>query len=161
VSAKRRKRLQPFPVERHLKLLRNSPLRRHLLVIMIALSSGCAGSNDERSARFEARNQALADFIAVGELQEVDAIRTREQLNHRALSEKHIIVYDRKSSYLMIFRRTCEDRHDPEVVPDIRYDKNIIRAKFDTYKGCRIDTIYRISQGQVDELMSLGDAPGQ
>lgn len=136
-------------------------MRAYSIVVTAALLASCASTIDQQEARIATRDQALADFIATEELQEVDAIRSREQLSHRALSEKHIIIYDRKSSYLVIYRRLCRELRERDVVPDIRHEGNIIRAKFDTYRGCRIGTIYRVSQGQVDELMNLGIAPGQ
>ena len=44
--------------------------------------------------------------------------------------------------------------------PDIRYDSSVLRARFDTLRGCRIDKLYAIEPGQADELRNLGWAPG-
>ena len=61
------------------------------------------------------------------------------------------------------FQRDCWElrRNDftPEMV-DVRDNQNVLRARFDTIRGCRIGKMYEITAEQRVELTALGDAPG-
>ncbi len=105
--------------------------------------------------------QAIEDFVAVSELPEATEIRHRDQLHYEALNDYHVILKDRKNSYLVRFNRRCVELRDlSRITPDVRYESRVLRAKFDTIRGCRIDKIYPLNEGQVEELKSLGDVPG-
>ena len=61
----------------------------------------------------------------------------------------------------MEFRQRCFALYDSSrITPDVRREGNIIRARFDTIRGCSIDKIYTIDEAQALELEQLGDAPG-
>jgi len=106
-------------------------------------------------------NDAVDDYIRVAELPETDAIRKRGELHHKVVTEKYIILSDRKNSYLAVFRQRCRELDELDVTPDIRHDLNTVRARFDTYRGCRIQALYEITEGQVQELLNLGDKSGK
>jgi hypothetical protein len=76
------------------------------------------------------------------------------------VSEKHIIIYDRKTSYLATFRRACKEFQDWHVTPDIRHNPNTIQARFDTIRGCKIESLFALDESQAEELIQLGKAPG-
>ncbi len=105
--------------------------------------------------------EAFEDFIAVGELESTNEIRYRTDLHHEYLNEHYVLLKTRREQYLVKFDRRCSELNDQFFVkPDYRREANVIRARFDTIRGCRIDKIYPVNDGQAEELKSLGDAPG-
>ena len=133
-------------------------LSKGLSILVAASIFGCAGAPQEDESVIK-QNDAVDDYILVSELPETDAIRKRGELHHTKVTEKHIILRDRKNAYLAVFRQRCRELDELEVTPDIRYDMNILRARFDTYRGCRIQALYEITEGQAQELLSLGETP--
>ena len=131
-----------------------------LVLLFVAALAGCAAAPDREPSAI-AENDPIADYIQVAQLQQVDAVRSFEQLQHRVISEDYIIIYDRRKSHLATFRRPCRELYDEEITPDVRYDGNTIRARFDTIRGCRIEALYEISAGQAEELIQLGEASGK
>ena len=105
----------------------------------------------------------MRDYIAAAELKQVDEIRQRSQTNYRYVNDYFVTLPSRRGDYLVEFTRQCMDlrRTDfrPEMV-DVRESTNMIRAKFDTIRGCRIARIYEITDMQRREIHDLGDAPG-
>ena len=75
---------------------------------------------------------------------------------------EHFILYTgRKDTYLVEFARACwELRDNTRITPDRRWDANVIRSRFDTIRGCRIDRIYALTEAEVTELENIGEAPG-
>jgi len=132
---------------------------KNTLLLLAVLTAGCAGAHDDPSVL--TRNDAIDDYIQVSELKEIDAIRSRDQLNHRAVTEKYIIISDRKHEYLAAFARRCKELTNYEIKPDIRREANVLSARFDTYRGCPIRSLYEISEGQAQEVMQIGEALGQ
>ena len=135
-------------------------LSKGLTVLVAASMLGCASTPQEGESVIK-QNDAVDDYIRVAELPETDAIRKRGELHYTTVTEKYIVLRDRKSSYLAVFRQRCRERDEQAVTPDIRHDLNILRARFDTYRGCRIQTLYEITEGQAQELIDLGDRPGK
>ncbi len=126
--------------------------------LVMALVTGCASTPEDDSVIV--KNDAVDDYIIVAELKEIYAIRTRDQLHYKLVTENYIIVSDRKNSYLLAFKRRCRELRDIEVTPDIRRERNTLRARFDTYRGCPIRSLYELNRGQADELLALGEEPG-
>lgn len=135
-------------------------LSKGLTTLVVASILGCASTPQEGESVIQ-QNDAVDDYIRVAELPETDAIRKRGELHHRVVTEKYIILSDRKNSYLAVFRQRCRELNELSVTPDIRHDLNTVRARFDTYRGCRIQTLYEITAGQVQELLDLGEKSGQ
>ncbi len=105
--------------------------------------------------------QAFEDFVEVGELQEAKEIRYRTDIHYEYLNEHYVLMKTRREQYLVKFARRCSELNDTFTVkPDYRREAHVIRARFDTVRGCRIDKIYPVNEGQAEELKSLGDAPG-
>jgi len=134
-------------------------LSKGLTVLVIASMLGCTSTPQEQESVIK-QNDAVDDYIRVAELPETDAIRKRGELHHTVVTEKYIILSDRKSSYLAAFRQRCRELDELDVTPDIRHDLNILRARFDTYRGCRIQSLYEITEGQAQELLDLGEKSG-
>ena len=123
-------------------------------VILLVLFAGCATSSESEIS------DAVSDYIKVAELEEQDSIRTMGTFSHRIISQRYVTLETHKENYLVAFSRRCHELTQHEVTPDIRYEKNILRARFDTIRGCRIGQIYAIDKGQAEELRNLGEAPG-
>ncbi len=105
--------------------------------------------------------QAFEDFIEVSELADTKEIRYRTDIHYEYLNEHYVLMKTRREQYLVKFARRCSELNDQFTVkPDYRREANVIRARFDTVRGCRIDRIYPVNDGQAEELKSLGDAPG-
>ena len=124
------------------------------IVALTALLSGCATSSESEIS------DAVSDYIKAAELEEQDSIRTMGKFSYRIISQRYVTLETHKENYLVAFSRRCHELDQYEVTPDIRYEKNILRTRFDTIRGCRIGRIYAIDKGQAEELKNLGDAPG-
>jgi hypothetical protein len=131
-------------------------LKAYSTVLIVALLAGCANTAKEQGA--VAKNDAVEDYIIAAELPEVDMMRTTDQLHHKVVTDHYIILTDRKSNHLITFKRRCWELREAEVTPDIRHDKNRLRSRFDTYRGCIIGAMYEINAGQAKELLDLGDS---
>ena len=133
-------------------------MRAKLSVLpVLALVTACASSYNPQEV------EAVRDYIAAAQLQQVDEIRHRSQMNYRYVNDYFVTLPSRRGDYLVEFGRQCMDlrRTDfrPEMV-DVRESTNMIRAKYDTIRGCRIAKIYEITDMQRREIHDLGDAPG-
>lgn len=126
-----------------------------LAALMATLLIACASQPDTSV------NDAVDDFIVVSELKELDTVRMREQFHHTILSEHYIILRTRRENYLVKFQRRCRELNDSQIKPDMRFERNTLRAGFDTIRGCRIDRMYAIDESQAQELVHLGKAPGE
>ena len=127
------------------------------IVAMLVL--GCANAPEELSV--VSKNDAVEDYIHVAELKEIDLIRSFDQLHHKVVTEKYIVIYDRRDTYLAAFKRRCRELNDHMVTADVRHDKNVLRARFDSIRGCRIEALYEIDEGQAQEVMNLGQESGK
>lgn len=130
-------------------------MKKLMSVLMILLLAACASQPDTSAT------DAVDDFIVVSELEELDSVRMREQFHHTYLSERYIILRTRNANYLVRFRKRCRELNERDVTPDVRFERNTLHAGFDTIRGCRIDRMYAIDKGQVEELVHLGKAPGE
>ena len=124
------------------------------ILVLTVLLSGCATSSDPGIT------DAVDDYIRVAELMPQDQIRTDRDYSYRVISRRYVIVTTRREAFLVEFVRDCRELDEFQVTPDYRHDANLLRARFDTIRGCRIGKIYAVDKGQADELENLGDAPG-
>jgi uncharacterized lipoprotein YajG len=132
---------------------------KSLIALAAAAMLGCASTPEDDSVIV--KNDAVEDYIKVAELKEIDAIRKRGELHHTVVSEHYIILKDQRNAYLATFRQRCQELDRTEVRPDIRHDLNVLRARFDTFRGCRIQHLYEITEGQATELLELGERSGK
>ena len=118
---------------------------------LAVLLAGCADMPEINEA-----DQAISDYVAVGELESLDSIRTRERDAWAGITDYYVIYTTRDGDYLFEFTRPCRELRDPtQVTPDTRHE-NRIRARFDTLRGCRIHRIYALSEAQAAEIRRLG-----
>jgi len=132
---------------------------RITVLFAVFLVAGCAGAPADESVL--AKNDAIDDYIKVAQLPEVDSIRYFGQLDHKVITKKYIIIDAGNDSYLVTYISNCYGMEDHSLKPDIRYEGNVLRARSDTYRGCRILSMHTIDKGQKQELLSLGDAPAE
>ena len=135
---------------------------------MALLGVACAATPDDApdantkaAAKVILENDAIEDFIVVAELEEVSALRYLGRLDSEVLSERYVLVGDNRRQWVLVFATPCRKLEQSRIEADLRRERNAIYAKFDTYRGCRIDRVYEISDGQAEELKILGDAPGE
>ena len=129
-----------------------------VLTIVVTLA-GCAGQPSEEAL---ARDQAVSDFIAVRGLQETDRIRVSDNDGWSEITISYIVYRSRRNAYLFEFYRPCyELRDNTRIVADFRSEPNVIRARFDTLRGCRIDRIYPLTEAEAAELADIGESPGE
>ncbi len=133
-------------------------MNKKFILPALMVIAGCS-STSQRPQEVE----AVRDFIAAADLKEVSEIRMSRQLSYTYLNDRFVLMPTRRGDYLVEFNRACwelrENRFTPEMV-DVRDNQNILRARYDTLRGCRIDTMYEITEEQREELKDLGDAPG-
>ena len=127
-------------------------------LIVIAVTSACS-STTQRPQEVE----AVRDFVAAAELQEVNEIRLSQALSYTYVNDLFVTIPTRRGDYLVEFLRTCYELRQSQFTPDmvdVRDNPNILRSRFDTIRGCRISKIYEITEAQRAELRDLGDARG-
>jgi hypothetical protein len=130
-------------------------IRMRLTAALIAtLVLGCAGQSGTTAT------DAVDDFIVVSELEALDAVRFRDQFNYKIITDEYVVLTSRNEYYLARFQRRCRELKENVIVPDIRFDRNMLRAGIDTIRGCRIDRLFAIDEAQAQELEFLGKRPG-
>lgn len=130
---------------------------RLCMLLSVTLLGAC-------STLFDAQEiEAVRDYVVANELKEVDKIRLYRQLNYTYINDQYITVDARTGDFLIEFKRVCRDLSRTDFTPEMvdrRYDSSVLRAGFDTIRGCPIGKIYEVSKEQREELSDLGDAPG-
>ena len=84
-------------------------------------------------------------------------------MTYTYVNDRYVVIPTRRGDYLIEFRRDCYELRRSKFTQDMidrRDNQNILRARFDTIRGCVIATMYEISDLQREELRNLGDAPG-
>ena len=133
-------------------------MNKILIVSALLVVAGCS-STTQRPQEIE----AVRDYVAAAELEEVTDIRLREQLHYTYVNDRFVTIDARRGDYLVEFNRDCWELRQTQVsggMVDVRDNHNVLRARFDTIRGCRIGKIYEITEAQREELTALGDAPG-
>jgi hypothetical protein len=130
-------------------------------VVALALLAGCAGQDEKETTSKQDITQAVRDFIEVRELEPLDQLRSGTNDSWRAVGDMFVIYDGRRDEYLVEFVRRCHELYDnSRITPDKRWDSNVVRARFDTIRGCRIAAIYALDEAEVVELKNIGEAPG-
>jgi hypothetical protein len=129
-------------------------MNRTIALLLLTVLAGCAVQTESGA------DEAIADFIAVSELEELRTVRMRQQFSYDDITERFIVVKSKTDRYLVEFRRRCRELNQNDITPDIRRDRNALRAGIDTIRGCIIDRMFAIDEAQAQELEQLGRAPG-
>lgn len=136
-------------------------MKTAMLLVACALCSACASQGKQEKTSTQDKVQAVRDFIEVRQLEELNLIETRAQDSWASIDDYFLIYKGRNASYLIDFNRRCWELSDnTRIVADERWDSNKMRARFDTIRGCRLHRIYALTEAELAELQSLGEAPG-
>ena len=132
-------------------------MKKISLLLAAALLAACAIDENKVS---QDTKQAVIDFIEIRELPKTNSVRTANRDSWDELDKNFVIYNTSKQSYLLQFLYRCWELDRYPVVPDVRGNPNEMRAGFDTLRGCRIEKIYPLTEGEADELRSIGESPG-
>jgi len=128
------------------------------LLVVLLLSACVAQEAGERREE----HQAIRDFIALRSLEEVDEIRSAHGDDWTNIDFRFIGYSARRGKYLVEFDRRCYELSDnSRIEVDKRWEPNVIHARFETLRGCRIKAIYKLSEAEALELENLGPLPGR
>lgn len=140
------------------------PVRLHIsaltALIVLALSA-CATQVERLSPGKDV--EAVRDFVVAGELQELNSIRLDDQIKVLYVNDFFVVIPMRRDQYLAEFRGRCSELRERQWVSDmvdVRVNAKMLYSDYDTIRGCVIGKLYAISESQLAELKSLGDAPG-
>lgn len=129
-------------------------LKPTLLAVLAATPlQACAA---ERVAE---ENVAIDDFIVVSELEPIKVARFRHQYSYKQLTEHYVVLMTRDDYFLVEFKRRCRELNMLPVTPDVRFERNKLRAGVDTIRGCYIDRLFAIDKAQAEELENIGSGP--
>jgi len=130
-------------------------------LIVAAGLVACASQEDKPQNSTQDVSQAVTDFIEVRELESRDYMRSGSTDSWHAIGGEFLVYKGRRDEYLVEFVRRCHELNDnTHITPDKRWDTNIVRAGFDTIRGCRIVNIYALNEAEAVELKNIGEAPG-
>ncbi len=132
--------------------------RKMILPAALLLITGCSSTSTQPQ-----EIEAVRDFVAATELEEVNEIRLTKTLSYTYVNDRYVTVPTRRGDYLVELRRDCFELRRTDFTPemvDVRHNQNVLSARFDTIRGCYIGAIYEITEAQREELRNLGDAPG-
>ncbi|NIP88288.1 MAG: hypothetical protein GWO21_04630, partial [Gammaproteobacteria bacterium] len=91
-------------------------MRTAIFVASLALAAACAGTEE-----IPPDTQAVRDYVEVGELGEVDRIRTHGTDGWTPLTPRYAIYSARDGGFLLEFKRLCRELYDNTVItPDRR-----------------------------------------
>ncbi|MDJ0812457.1 MAG: DUF6491 family protein [Woeseiaceae bacterium] len=136
-------------------------MKKLFTLLGIVVLAGCAGQDETDDPSTQDIGQAVRDFIELRELEELDALKSGTRDGWTQIDETFILYTGRRDTYLVEFARRCYELNDhTRITPDERWDANLVRARFDTIRGCRIAKIYALTEGEVAELENIGEAPG-
>ena len=131
------------------------------IALGIVLLAGCAGQDEKAELSTQDVTQAVQDFIEVRELESIDSLKSGNNDSWREINDTYLVYKGRRDEYLVEFARRCYELNDStRIVPDKRWDSSIVRARFDTIRGCRIAKIYALDEAEAAELKNIGEAPG-
>jgi len=153
MTANFRPRSWSKPAERQLE----GNMSRYTATLMLALMSACATQADTDDSA------AIDDFIAISDLHEVRIVRTLDDFDYDALTDRYVIVEARRDYYLVELYGRCRElmTEYADIQPDIRPEAKAIRTGEDTIRGCRIKAMYEIDKVQAMELNEIGEAPAE
>jgi hypothetical protein len=132
---------------------------RLIVVLTIGVAVGaCAGQPSQETID---KNLAVEDFIELRQLESLDKIRSDDGAGWKQITPTYIIYKTRRADYLFEFTRPCRELDDnTRIIADERFEANVIRARFETLRGCRIASIYALDEAEAAELGNIGDPPG-
>jgi hypothetical protein len=131
------------------------------LILAAILLAACATQEPGEKPSTQDTAQAIRDFIDVRELEEVPRLPTSKGDHFEPLDQNFLLYEGRRDTHLVEFVRRCWELDDnTRIVADVRRGGPFIYARFDTIRGCRIKSIYALTEHEIAELESIGEAVG-
>lgn len=136
-------------------------MKRTAMIMATVLLSACATQEAAEDQSTQDVAQAVRDFIAVRELEEVDRLSTSHADRWEQLGLNFLLYKGRRETHLVEFNRRCwELDDDSRIVADERRGGSHIYARFDTIRGCRIAKLFALTEHEIAELENIGEAVG-
>jgi hypothetical protein len=132
-------------------------VKNKTVIAVFVMLSACAAQEEATTQDTE---QAVRDFIAVRQLQEAKEMRTSNNDHWEEIDENFVIYKTRHEAFLVEFMRRCYELNQYPVVADERQSGNVVRARFDTLRGCHIAKLFPLTEGELAELSAIGESPG-
>jgi len=131
------------------------------LLLAAVLMTACATQEQAAEQSTQDTAQAVRDYIDVRQLEEVDRLSTSQRDRWEPLDQHFLLYEGRRETYLVEFSRRCWELDDySRIVADERRGDSYIYARFDTIRGCRINRIFALTEHEIAELESIGEAVG-
>ena len=132
-------------------------MKNKTVIALLVMLTACAAQEEATTQDTE---QAVRDFIAVRQLEEAKEMRTSNNDHWEEIDENFVIYTTRREVFLLEFTRRCYELNQYPVVADERKSGNVVRARFDTLRGCHIAKLFPLTEGEVAELSAIGESPG-
>ena len=87
-------------------------------------------------------------------------MRTSNNDSWEEIDENFVIYTTRREVFLLEFTRRCYELNQYPVVADERKSGDVVRARFDTLRGCHIAKLFPLTEGELAELSAIGESPG-
>lgn len=137
--------------------------------ILCLLAGGCASTEQQGEPNLlsaEARAQAKVDetraYLEAVNLPTVHAIQMSGSMRLQSSNRRFAVIKVNSSTYILETERECpglETRGVELGMVDFRMQRRILRAGYDTIRGCRIKSIYKLQRANSDTSESnAGDA---
>ena len=120
----------------------------------LALLASCATTEGEGHPSLlssEAEAQAKVDetraYIDAAKLEPLEVVRVIGSIRLQSSNRRFAVVEIGSSSYILETKSDCralESRNVDEAMVDYRVQRRMLRAGYDTIRGCRIKTIYEL-----------------
>ena len=120
------------------------------LILAAALLVGCATQEPEEELSTQDRAQAIRDYIEVRGLEEVRRLSASNTDTMVPLTKQFVIYTGSLETHLMEVERRCW-----RIGPDDRRSARYIHAGFDTFRGCRVKHLYKVTAEDIAELESI------
>lgn len=128
-------------------------MRAAVLLVSVILAACATGEEEERPALTsrQARQQALVDethaYIQSANLEQHTAIRYIGKFSIVSANQRFAVIEARSTRYLIETEIDCPrlplaGATDDSI--DVRMRRNMLRAGYDTIRGCRIKAIYEL-----------------
>ena len=132
-------------------------MKSQAVIAILVMLTACAAQEEATTQDTE---QAVRDFIAVRQLQEAKEMRVSNNDHWDEIDENFLIYTTRHEVFLLEFTRRCYELNQYPVVADERKSGNVVRARFDTLRGCHIAKLFPLTEGELAELSAIGESPG-
>ena len=112
-------------------------------------------------AQAEAKVDETRAYIEAAQLEQVDIVRVIGSPRLRSSNRRFAVVEIGTSSYILETERDCRNLESRNVelgMVDFRVQRSMLRAGYDTIRGCRIKAIYELPKTR-EQSTTSGDEP--